>query len=289
MIDDNEVKITLDDSGRVRELTKVLRGDSERIVEEFMLEANRTVARFLAKHNMPAVYRVHDIPSEIKVAALNGLIRHMGLGVINPRAMDPRQFQEVIERSKNDVNEQAIIFLVLRSMQQALYTTDNRGHFGLGFEHYTHFTSPIRRFPDLLTHRIIKNVLLYGNKRPAYNAEELENIAAHCTEREHQATDVERFYRKIKQVRFMKERAGKVYQGIVTGVTPKGIFVEIIEFPAEGMVLREDMTGDQWTYDDRLALYNAKRSRKTISLGATVTIRVKKVDEARFLIDFEMI
>ena len=285
----HEVKITLDDEGHVKELLKVLRGDAERIIEEFMLEANRTVALFLARHKVPALYRVHDIPSELKVAALNGLIRHMGLGVINPSAMDPRQFQEVLERSKNDVNQQAIIFLVLRSMQQALYTTENRGHFGLGFEHYTHFTSPIRRYPDLITHRLVKNVLKYGSSHPAYNLDELENIAGHCTEREQQATEVERFYRKIKQVRFMKGRTKGVYAGIVTGVMPKGIFVELSDFPAEGLIFREDIGGDDWSYDERQALFIARRSRKTIGLGATLNVRVKNVDDVRFLIDFEMI
>lgn len=294
----DEIRIVRDSQGRVTGLKKHHRGTAERLVEEFMLIANQTVARFLERHKAPAIFRIHDIPDEMKVAGLNPVIQALKLPPLDTRALTSARFQDLIVRSKDQPEEQAVIFLVLRSMQQAVYCTENRGHFGLGFAHYVHFTSPIRRYPDFITHKLVKQVLLSLTKRDKkalqmISARELEKLAEHCTVMEKHATETERAYLKLKQVRWMSKSAEssgkrqKAWDAVVTGVTEKGVFVELLETPVEGLIGREDMTDDNYFFDERTATMRGRRSGRVYRLGGAARVRLKKVDLARFLIDFQ--
>ncbi|HSY61686.1 MAG TPA: RNB domain-containing ribonuclease, partial [Cytophaga sp.] len=183
--------------------------------------------------------------------------------------------------------EQSIIeLLAVRSMPKAIYTTDNVGHYGLGFEYYTHFTSPIRRYPDVLVHRLLQARL---TNQTYSNAKELENLCKHSSEMERMAAEAERSSIKFKQVEFMKDKIGEEFAGVVSGVTEWGIYVEIIENKCEGMIRSRDLKGDQFYFDEDNYRYVGKNTGKIYTLGDTVTIKIKSADLIKKQLEFEFV
>jgi len=288
--DIDEIKILKDSSGKVIEIKKQRRGIAERIIEEFMLVANKTVAHFIAENKVPAIYRIHDIPDILKVKGLNHLINSLNLPPIDINGFISTSFQNLLFCSKNKPSEQIVTYFILRSMQQAKYCTDNRGHFGLGFTHYVHFTSPIRRFPDFVIHRIVKNILNKRDKTSYYLRTEkgLERISEHCTQVEKKAAEIERTYLKIKEIRWLKQQPlKKVWDGIITGITKKGVFVELLDLPIDGLILMEDLQrNERFDFNEKKLIIKGQKSKKIYKLGSFIKVSIKKIDTIKFLIDF---
>jgi ribonuclease R len=286
----DEIKAIIDEKGRTAELARLRRGDSERMIEEFMLLANQTIAKFLADSKVPLIYRIHESPAEFKVDNFNAVLESLNLGKVPVGRIDPKVFQKVILKSRDKDFEKLITFMVLRTMQQAIYSPDNKGHFGLAFSHYTHFTSPIRRYPDLIIHRLIKFVLLKRrNPDYQYSVGELSKICERSTAQERLATDAERFYMKLKQVRFLKDKVGKVYDAVITGIGMMGVFCELTKYPVEGLILKSYLMDDYYIFDESASTYTGRKTRKVLKLGKPVKVRVVRVDDERMQIDLQSV
>jgi ribonuclease R len=286
----DETKIRVDEQGKTVAMERVAREYAEKMIEEFMLMANQTVAKFLSRNDLPVIFRIHDEPDNMKVENFNAAVSSMNMGQIDLRNIKPEMFQKFIDRVKNKENEKLVIYLILRTMQQAMYSAENRGHFGLAFTHYTHFTSPIRRYPDLMTHRSIKYVL--SRKRDQkyhYSYAEMEKIASQSTIKEKLATEAERYYQKLKQVRFLKNMVGKIFDGVVTGINNMGVYVELVKYPVEGLLLRSWLMDDYYILNESGAFYKGRKTGNVIKLGKTVRIKVRRVDDIKYQIDFESV
>jgi len=289
-----EVKFRLDEKGRPLEIIPKPRLDSHRLVEECMLLANRTVARHILKkagpdHPLPFLYRVHDLPDEEKISELVLFIRSCGYSVNLDPAL-PKSFQRMLEQVKDKPEAQLIQSLTIRSMAKAAYSAENIGHFGLAFPHYTHFTSPIRRYPDLIVHRLLKK---YEKARSPKGmkalAARVAEIAQQTSRMERVAVMAERESIKMKQVEYMATRIGEEYDALVSGVVAYGLFVEIIPYLVEGMVHIRNMTDDQYMYSERQQSLVGKRTRRRFRIGDKVRVRLVAVDKMENKIDFELL
>ncbi|MCS5491955.1 ribonuclease R [Algoriphagus limi] len=283
-----EVKFKLDEKGTPLGLIVKERKDIHKLIEEFMLLANKHVAEFIfKKHNGmdTFVYRTHDAPDMDRLEIFSGFAKRFGhqLKLDSERQVSSslnKLMDEIQGKPEQNVLEQ----LAIRSMAKAKYTTEPKGHFGLAFAHYTHFTSPIRRYPDMMVHRLLQHYL-DGGKSP--EAEPWEKKCIHSSDREKRAADAERASIKYKQVEYMALAEEKDYEGIVSGVTEWGVFVEITETKCEGMVRVADMTDDYYDFDERNMRLVGSRSKKMITLGDKVWVRVVNTDIDRRTIDLE--
>jgi ribonuclease R len=283
-----EVKFKLDDKGKPLGLFVKERKDIHKLIEEFMLLANRTVAEFVFNKNKGKdtfVYRIHDHPDAERLETFANFAKKfghemkIGEGTRISMALN-KLMDEIMGKPEQNVLEQ----LAIRSMAKAKYTTEAKGHFGLAFQHYTHFTSPIRRYPDMMVHRLLQHYL-DGGKSP--EAESWEDKCLHSSEREKRAADSERASIKYKQVEFMSLAEQKDYDGIVTGVTEWGVFVEITETKCEGMIRVQDMKDDYYEFDEKNMRLIGTRNKKMITLGEKVMVRVVATDIDRRTIDLE--
>ena len=283
-----EVKFKLDEKGKPLGLFVKERKDIHKLIEEFMLLANRTVAEFVFNKNKGKdtfVYRIHDHPDAERLETFANFAKKfghemkIGEGTRISMALN-KLMEEILGKPEQNVLEQ----LAIRSMAKAKYTTEAKGHFGLAFQHYTHFTSPIRRYPDMMVHRLLQHYL-DGGKSP--EAESWEDKCLHSSEREKRAADAERASIKYKQVEFMSLAEEKDYEGIVTGVTEWGVFVEITETKCEGMIRVQDMKDDYYQFDEKNMRLIGTRNKKMITLGEKVTVRVVATDIDRRTIDLE--
>ena len=242
-----EPEIVLDDEGLVEEITAAERNIAHRIIEEFMLVANETVAQHLDEAKMPTLFRVHEEPDPVKVAQFEEFISTLGYGLSRSgEEVTPRDFQKLVERMRGTPEEKPIAFLMLRTMQKARYDASNMGHFGLAASSYTHFTSPIRRYPDLIVHRTLRE-LRHGQvteDRRAELTDDLPEIARHTSERERRADDAERELVQWKKVRFMADKVGDEFDGYITGVSAFGLYIELVEHFVEGLVHVATMADD---------------------------------------------
>jgi ribonuclease R len=283
-----EVKFKLDEKGTPLGLFVKERKDIHKLIEEFMLLANKYVAEFIFRKNQGAdtfVYRTHDSPDLDRLETFSGFAKRFGhqMDVTNVQKISAalnKLMDEIQGKPEQNVLEQ----LAIRSMAKAKYTTEPKGHFGLAFPHYTHFTSPIRRYPDMMVHRLLEHYL-EGGKSP--DAESWEQKCVHSSEREKRAADAERASIKYKQVEYMSLAEQKDYEGIVSGVTEWGIFVEITETKCEGMIRVQDMDDDYYEFDERNMRLIGTRSKKMITLGDKVMVRVVNTDIDRRTIDLE--
>jgi ribonuclease R len=290
--DKAEVKFKLDDQGKPLGVFFKTQKDAHKLIEDFMLLANRKVAEFLGKPKdgdntanknkkssdpkYLCVYRIHDAPSDEKMAQLSTFVGKFGYRMNTTTKQKSVESINKLLKDVKDKKEQGIIeLLAVRSMPKAIYTTDNAGHYGLGFQYYTHFTSPIRRYPDVLVHRLLEARL---NKETYSNQKELENLCKHSSEMERMAAEAERASVKFKQVEFMKDKIGQEFAGVISGVTEWGIYVEIVENRCEGMVRARDLKGDSYYFDDENYRYVGKNSGKVYALGDTVNIIIKSAD-----------
>ena len=283
-----EVKFKLDEKGTPLGLMVKERKDIHKLIEEFMLLANKYVAEFIFKKNKgndTFVYRTHDSPDMDRLDTFSGFAKRFGheFDIENERKISEalnKLMDEIQGKPEQNVLEQ----LAIRSMAKAKYTTEPKGHFGLAFAHYTHFTSPIRRYPDMMVHRLLDHYL-QGGKSP--EAEEWEQKCVHSSEREKRAADAERASIKYKQVEFMSLAEVKDYDGIVSGVTEWGVFVEITETKCEGMIRVQDMEDDYYEFDQKNMRLVGSKTKKMITLGDKVKVRVVNTDIDRRTIDLE--
>jgi ribonuclease R len=282
-----ESEIVLDDEGMVGAIVAAERNVAHRLIEEFMLLANETVAAHLERHRVPSLYRVHEEPDPAKVSVFEEFISTLGYALSGPTdELAPRDFQRLVDRIKGKPEEKPIAFLLLRTMQKARYDPSNLGHFGLAAEAYTHFTSPIRRYPDLVVHRVLRESRHgMSEERTAELTEDLPEIARHTSERERRAADAERELVQWKKVRFMADKVGDEFEGYVTGVSAFGLYIELIEHFVEGMVHVSTMADDYYRFVERAHILRGEKNGRVYRLGDRVTVQVVRVDLERRQID----
>ena len=285
-----EVKFKLDEKGKPLAVVPKERKDAHKLIEEFMLLANKAVATYIYKMKKGEdrntfVYRTHDHPDPEKVMDFAQFAKQFGHKINIEDAAISRSLNKLMNEIEGKPEQNVLQQLAVRSMAKAKYTTDAKGHFGLAFSHYTHFTSPIRRYPDMMVHRLLQHYLDGGK---SVSKKDYEEKCLHSSEREKRAADAERASIKYKQVEFMSMAADKIYEGIITGVTDFGIFVEIIETKCEGMVRLADMKDDFYEFDERNFRVIGRRRKKTYRLGDKLDVRIKKTDIDRRLIDLSI-
>jgi ribonuclease R len=286
-----EPEIILDLQGQMTDIVRAERNMAHQLVEEFMLAANETVAGHLEKLEVPLIYRVHEEPAEEKLADLVDFLATIGIALPKADTVKPRNIQKAIASVKGTPEEALVNTVVLRTMKQARYSEENIGHFGLAAETYTHFTSPIRRYPDLIVHRIVKGVI-HGKYRSEESreglAEGLPASAVHCSTRERLAMDAERDVIAMLKVRFMEDKLGEVYDGIITGVTQFGLFIQLRDLFVEGLVHVTTLKDDYYQYIENRHCLRGERRKRVFRIGDRVRVRVDRVDRERKKIDFSL-
>ena len=284
-----EARFGFDDLGKPEKIFIKERMDSHKLVEEFMLLANRKVAEFLRKkdvhdHN---VYRVHDVPDEERLADLIAFVRTLGHNLTNS---SPVQFGKSLNKLMKDTegsyDENIIQHMAVRSMPKAIYTSKNIGHFGLAFDHYTHFTSPIRRYADVLVHRKLNSVL---NKEVSFDKFQLEDRLEHISRQEKKAMEAERTATKFMKVLFMEDKVGQTFDGIISGIMEWGFFVEVIENTCEGAVRIGDSLGEPFYLDPAEYCFTGHNTGKKYRIGDQIKVKVKAVDIDKRTIDFKLV
>ncbi len=297
----NEAEVVMDDAGQVEAIIALERNVAHRLIEEFMLLANETVASYLEAQHAPALYRVHEEPDQMKVGKFEDFIAGFGYSLGAPvGALRPRHFQKLIERIHGKPEEKPIAFLMLRTMQKARYAPENLGHFGLAAPSYTHFTSPIRRYPDLVVHRALRAARSAEAGRANGGApidadaleetrEELPEIARHTSEMERRADDAERELLQWKKVKFMADKVGDEFEGYVTGVAAFGLFIELIEHFVEGMVHVSTMADDYYRFVESAHLLRGENTQKIYRLGDKVKVQVIRVNMEQRQVDLGLV
>jgi ribonuclease R len=282
-----EPEIILDDEGLVEQITALERNVAHRLIEEFMLVANETVAQHLEEHDVPTLYRIHEPPDPLKVEQFEEFVGTLGYGLgAPPNDVKPRHFQKLVEKIHGKPEEKPIAFLMLRTMQKARYDPENLGHFGLAASYYAHFTSPIRRYPDLVVHRTLRESRRgMPEERAEQLREDLPEMARHTSERERRANDAERELVQWKKVRFMADKVGDEFEGYITGVTAFGLYIELVEHFVEGMVHVSTMADDYYRFVERAHILRGENHGRTYRLGDRVNVQVIKVDMERRQID----
>ena len=280
-----EVKFNLDKEDNPSSIYFKTSKDAHKLVEEFMLLANRRVAEFIGKQKQkkPFVYRVHDLPNEDKLINLKNIAGNLGYKLDLDSNKINSSLNTLLQESHGKNEQQLIDTLAIRSMSKAVYTTDNIGHYGLAFEYYTHFTSPIRRYPDVLVHRLLES---YINDHNEINKVPLEEACTHSSSREQLATKAERDSIKYMQVKFMEDKIDQCFKGVISGVTDRGIYVEILENKCEGFIKIKEIKGDYFSYDERTHSLIGERTKKSYQLGSLIEIAVKKADLLKRQLDF---
>ena len=286
-----EPKLVLDDKGEMTAIVRHERLDSMRLIEEFMLAANEAVAEKLHRAGVGALYRVHERPDPERVQEFAELAASLGYRV--PGSLDevrPEHFQLILRQIEGKPEEKLVSYLLLRTMKLARYDEANLGHFGLATDMYAHFTSPIRRYPDLVVHRALR-ALRQGQdgEREAWLRERLPEMGLHLSELERRASDAERELVEWKKVRFMAGRLGETFSGYVTGVQAFGLFVELDEIYVQGLVHVSSMTDDYYRFNERAHLLKGENTQKAYRLGDRIEVRVARVDLERRMIDFALL
>jgi len=284
-----EAQINMNEDGTIKEIYKKPRNLSDRLIEQFMVVTNEVVARHCSQAKLPFVYRVHEDPSPERVKAFKEFVSSFGLKLfVGGMGYKPKDFQNILEQIKNTSYSIPISRVMLRSMQKARYAPENLGHFGLALKDYCHFTSPIRRYPDLVIHRILK--LLIRNELTANKLNVLSSFVEQASEQasitERRADDAERAVDDLKKAEYMSNRIGQVYDGYISGVTEGGIFVEL-DNTIEGYIYKEYLPVDNYIFDQARYLLVGKKIR--FALGDPIKVKVSKVDINTRHIDFEIV
>ena len=260
--------------------------ESNKLVEEFMLLANRKVSEYIGKKNKKNIfiYRVHDLPDESKIKALKEVAKSLGYNLdISSRKRMSESLNKILKEIKGKKEQSLIESLAIRSMSKAEYTTKNIGHYGLAFDYYSHFTSPIRRYPDVIVHRLLEQ---YLNKENPSGHEIYNSACDHCTQREILATKAERDSIKFMQIKYMQDKTNKKFNGVISGITDWGIFVEIVENKCEGMIPVRDLKGDYYIYNKDEHSLIGKKTKIKYQLGDSIQVQVKHADLIKKQLDF---
>jgi ribonuclease R len=286
-----EVKFQLDPQGKPLAVIPKIRKDAHKLIEEFMLLANRKVAEFVyhrkkGKHKDTFVYRIHDYPDPEKLTAFSVFARKFGHDLEIREQAIAKSLNNLIDDIEGKPEQDVLQQLAIRTMAKAKYTTEAKGHFGLAFDHYSHFTSPIRRYPDVMVHRLLAHYLNGGS---SVEKDEYEPLCQHSSEREKRAADAERASVKYKQVEYMQGMEDQEFEGIVSGVTEWGIYVEMVETRCEGMVRLSDLGDDYYQFDEENYRVVGQRNKNVITLGDMVTVVVKKTNIDRRTIDLQLV
>jgi len=296
--DSREVTFEINQKGLIKSMGIKERLDSMRMIEEFMLLANRCVTEFVnklekeIKQILPFVFRVHDLPDAEKLQNLSEFVRQFGY---RANLKDKKEIKKLLEEVKDKPEEFIINDLLIRSMAKAVYTNENIGHYGLGFDNYTHFTSPIRRYPDLIVHRLLYTYINFKNGitdkpkiHPRY-LKSLDETCKHCSVQEQNAVAAEREVRKILQIEFIKDKIGDEFGAIISGIGRFGLFVEIDDYMIEGMVRYRDILGDYYEYDEKNHCAKGVRKGKIFRAGGRLKVRLIQANPETRKIDFEII
>ncbi len=284
-----EAEIILGLRGRPEQIVRTERNLAHRLIEEFMLAANEAVAEWLENKRVPLVYRIHEPPAEEKLAAFQEFIAHFNQGLAIPtEGIKPKLLQELLERVAGTPEEKLINHVLLRSLPQARYSVENRGHFGLAADSYCHFTSPIRRYPDLIIHRLLRRQLQLPGEREGRLPATLEEIAERSSHCERRAMEAERDIVNLKKCQYMAERIGEEHHGFVVSVQAFGFFVELQDIFVEGLVHISSITDDYYQFDEATHSLTGMSRRRRFTIGDPVTVLVHRVDSDRREIDFRL-
>jgi len=287
-----ETEVILSEYGEIEAIVPAERNIAHRLIEEFMLLANETVAGHLVDQGMPSLHRVHEAPDVKKVAEFEAFIEPLGYGLgATGRSVTPKNFQKLVDRIRGTPEERPIAAVMLRTMQKARYDAVSLGHFGLAAEHYTHFTSPIRRYPDLVVHRTLRESRRgqVTDARREELQEDLPEIAKHTSDMERRADDAERELLQWKKVRFMADKVGDEYEGYITGVAAFGLFIELIEHFVEGLVHISSMADDFYRFLEQQHVLRGEHTKKVYRLGDKVRVQVVRVNMERRQVELGLV
>jgi ribonuclease R len=284
-----ESQIIFDEAQKIRDIRPLVRNDAHRLIEEFMILANVAAARFLTKRKVPNLFRVHEQPVEDKLIDLRGFLAELGLELRGGDSPEAKDFSRFLQSVQGRPDTHLIQTVMLRSLKQAIYSPDNNGHFGLALDAYTHFTSPIRRYPDLLVHRAIRHVL---EQQPPemflYTKDEMASLGEHCSMTERRADEATRDAVDWLKCEYMMDKVGECFNGLVTGVTAFGLFVELSEIYVEGLVHVTALGNDYFHFDPVGHRLMGERTRKTYRLADKVRVTIVRVDLDEKKIDLEL-
>lgn len=285
-----ETQFIFDDNRKIKTIEPRERNDAHRLIEEFMVAANVSAAKFLLQNKLPALYRVHETPSDEKLSNLREFLGELGLMLGGGDEPQPAHYASLLNTARKRPDGHLLQTVMLRSLKQAIYSPDNVGHFGLALDAYAHFTSPIRRYPDLLVHRAIRH-LIVGNKKTnwRYSNDEMVQLGDHCSMTSRRADEATRDVSDWLKCEFMQDRVGEVYEGNISGVTGFGLFIELSEIYIEGLVHVTSLSNDYYQFDATGHRLTGERSRKVYRLGDKVNVKVVRVDLDEKKIDLEIV
>ncbi|HSH30647.1 MAG TPA: VacB/RNase II family 3'-5' exoribonuclease, partial [Thiohalobacter sp.] len=290
--DTTETRIVFGPGRKIEQIVPVERNDAHKLIEECMISANVAAARFLSRHRMPALYRVHDGPKSEKMEDLHSFLGELGLKLRGGDKPQAKDYAQLLESVQDRPDAHLIQTVLLRSMSHAAYTPDNAGHFGLALDQYAHFTSPIRRYPDLLVHRAIRHVLRNSKRKKAraynYSHTDMQKFGEQCSMTERRADEATRDAEDWLKCEYMMDKVGEVYDGIISSVTSFGIFVELRDIFVEGLVHITALKNDYYHFEAHGHRLIGERTRRIYRLGDTIRVKVVRVDLDERKIDFEL-